>query len=40
MRYKEFGPAGAKTLVLLHGGGLNWWNYREAARAVETLLER
>ena len=34
MRYKEFGPAGAKTLVLLHGGGLNWWNYREAAQAL------
>ena len=34
MRYKEFGPAGAKPLVLLHGGGLNWWNYREAARAL------
>ncbi len=34
MRYKEFGPAGAKPLVLLHGGGLNWWNFREAARAL------
>ena len=34
MRYKEFGPAGAKTLVLLHGGGLNWWNYRTAAQAL------
>ena len=24
MRFKEFGPE-------LHGGGLSWWNYREAA---------
>ena len=31
MNYKEFGPAGAQTVVLLHGGGLSWWNYRDAA---------
>ncbi len=34
MRYREFGPNEGKTIVLLHGGGLNWWNYREAARAL------
>ena len=34
MRYREFGPAGARPLVLLHGGGLGWWNYRAAARAL------
>ena len=34
MRYAEFGPNGGKTLVLLHGGGLNWWNYRTAAQAL------
>ena len=34
MRYREFGPAGARPLVLLHGGGLGWWNYRAAAQAL------
>ena len=33
MRYREFG-AGDPTILLLHGGGLNWWNYREAAEAL------
>ena len=34
MRYTAFGPEGGKTLVLLHGGGLSWWNYRTAAQAL------
>lgn len=34
MRYREFGPNEGKTVVLLHGGGLNWWNYRTAAQAL------
>ena len=29
MNYKEYGSANAKTILLLHGGGLSWWNYRE-----------
>lgn len=31
MLYKEFGTQGAPAVVLLHGGGLNWWSFREAA---------
>ncbi len=32
MNYQEFGTEGKATVLLLHGGGLNWWNYREAAQ--------
>ena len=28
----EFGQHNADTVILLHGGGLSWWNYREAAK--------
>ena len=31
MKYREFGADQQQTIVLLHGGGLSWWNYREAA---------
>ena len=31
MNYKEFGKDIPKTIMLLHGGGLSWWNYREEA---------
>lgn len=30
--YKEFGTEHSQVIVLLHGGGLSWWNYRDAAR--------
>ena len=33
----EFGKQHHDTMVLLHGGGLSWWNYREVA---ELLAER
>lgn len=32
MRVQEFGPQNAPVIMLLHGGGLSWWNYREAAK--------
>ena len=32
MNCKEFGPVGRETVMLIHGGGLSWWNYREAAQ--------
>lgn len=35
MRIVEFGQKGAPVAVLLHGGGLSWWNYREAARLLQ-----
>ena len=28
----EFGQQNPHVIMLLHGGGLSWWNYREAAR--------
>ena len=35
MQYKEFGKENRQTIMLLHGGGLNWWNYRNQARLLE-----
>lgn len=28
----EFGKQNQDTILLLHGGGLSWWNYREVAQ--------
>ena len=28
----EFGQQNTDVILLLHGGGLSWWNYREAAK--------
>lgn len=33
----EFGQRNPNVIMLLHGGGLSWWNYREAA---QKLAER
>ena len=35
MNYKEYGKENQKTIVLLHGGGLSWWNYREVAELLQ-----
>lgn len=35
MKFKEYGKRNTKTIVLLHGGGLSWWNYREAAELLQ-----
>lgn len=32
MRALEFGQQTAPVILLLHGGGLSWWNYREAVK--------
>ncbi len=32
MRAQELGQQNADVILLLHGGGLSWWNYREAAQ--------
>lgn len=29
---REFGSQNSDVLILLHGGGLSWWNHREAAK--------
>lgn len=31
MRFQEYGSKHKDVILLLHGGGLSWWNYREAA---------
>lgn len=35
MHYKEFGKENARTILLLHGGGLSWWNYRKEAELLK-----
>ena len=35
MKAVEFGVQHPETVMLLHGGGLSWWNYREAAWLLE-----
>ena len=35
MTVAEFGKQNTDTILLLHGGGLSWWNYREVARLLE-----
>ena len=31
MKYKEYGSKDKPLILLLHGGGLSWWNYKEVA---------
>ena len=35
MTVVEFGKQNKDTVLLLHGGGLAWWNYREVAKLLE-----
>ncbi len=37
MKIVEYGKENADVMMLLHGGGLSWWNYQEAA---QLLAER
>ena len=32
MKYMEYGIDNPETIILLHGGGLSWWNYRDVAQ--------
>ena len=32
MRYLEYGNQNPETVILFHGAGLSWWNYRDAAQ--------
>jgi len=36
LNYIEYGKEHNKVIVLLHGGGLSWWNYREAAEQLSS----
>lgn len=31
MNYVEYGKENSNVIILLHGGGLSWWNYRAVA---------
>lgn len=35
MKIKEYGNKNNNTIMLLHGGGLSWWNYREVAERLQ-----
>ena len=35
MKYKEYGEKDKETILLLHGGGLSWWNYRQEAEMLQ-----
>ena len=35
MQFREFGAGQKETILLLHGGGLSWWNYQEAAELLQ-----
>ena len=36
MVFQEYGTGNTDVIVLLHGGGLSWWNYREAAEQLQS----
>ena len=36
MNYNEYGKENKEVIVLLHGGGLSWWNYREVAEKLSS----
>lgn len=35
MKYIEYGKENKDVVILLHGGGLSWWNYREVAEQLQ-----
>ncbi len=35
MNYVEYGKENNDTILLLHGGGLSWWNYEEVAKSLQ-----
>ena len=36
MNYVEYGKENSDIIILLHGGGLSWWNYKETAKILQT----
>ena len=36
MKIREFGLENKETIILLHGGGLSWWNYRKEAELLQS----
>ena len=35
MKFTEYGKDNKDTILLLHGGGLSWWNYREVSELLQ-----
>ena len=35
MQYKIYGKQNRDVVILLHGGGLSWWNYREVSERLQ-----
>ena len=35
MHYVEFGKENKNIILLLHGGGLSWWNYEDVAKSLQ-----
>ena len=35
MKYREYGFGKKNSIILLHGGGLSWWNYKEVAEILQ-----
>lgn len=35
MQFVEYGHKNKEVIILLHGGGLSWWNYKEVAEALQ-----
>ncbi len=35
MEYKEYGSKNNEIIILLHGGGLSWWNYMDEIELLE-----
>ena len=35
MKYIEYGHDHQDTIILLHGGGLSWWNYEDVASSLQ-----
>ena len=35
MNYVEYGKENSNIILLLHGGGLSWWNYEEIAKSLQ-----
>ena len=35
MNYIDYGKGNRNVIILLHGGGLSWWNYREVAEMLQ-----
>ena len=36
MNYIEYGKENRDAIILLHGGGLSWWNYKKTAEILRT----